>query len=108
MILDVKAPEHSGSGLSGEGGNVCFAEFGCNAVIFEEEVKGVPDRDVPVAAMAVTVLDVVTVVRVEGLLVVVEAGLLESPVDEEVSKSLSLRLRLNLNLNLRELKMKRN
>jgi hypothetical protein len=59
-------------------------------------------------AMAVTVLDVVTVVRVEGLLVVVEAGLLESPVDEEVSKSLSLRLRLNLNLNLRELKMKRN
>jgi hypothetical protein len=53
MILDVKAPEHSGSGLSGEGGNVCFAEFGCNAVIFEEEVKGVPDRDVPVAALIV-------------------------------------------------------
>jgi hypothetical protein len=53
MILDVKAPEHSGSGLSGEGGNVCFAEFGCNAVIFEEEGKGVPDRDVPVAALIV-------------------------------------------------------
>jgi hypothetical protein len=34
-------------------------------------------------AAAVTVLDVVTVVRVEGLLVVVEAGLLEGPVDEE-------------------------
>ena len=32
-------------------------------------------------AMAVTVLDVVAVVRVEGLLVV-EAGLLEGPVDE--------------------------
>jgi hypothetical protein len=55
-------------------------------------------------AMAVTVLDVVAVVRVEGLLVV-EAGLLEGPVDEGISKSLSLRLRLNLNL--RELKIKR-
>jgi hypothetical protein len=54
--------------------------------------------------MAVTVLDVVAVVRVEGLLVV-EAGLLEGPVDEGISKSLSLRLRLNLNL--RELKIKR-
>jgi hypothetical protein len=34
-------------------------------------------------AVAVAVLDVVTVVRVEGLLVVVEAGLLEGPIDEE-------------------------
>ena len=56
-------------------------------------------------AVAVTVLDVVIVCKVEDLLVVVEAGLLEGPVDEGISKSLSLRLRLNLNL--RELKIKR-
>jgi hypothetical protein len=53
VILDVEVWEDSGSGLSGEGCNICFAEFGRNAVIFEEEGQGVPDWDVPVAALIV-------------------------------------------------------
>jgi hypothetical protein len=53
VILDVKVWENGGSGLSGEGGNVCFAEFRCNAVVSKEEREGVPDRDVPVAALIV-------------------------------------------------------
>jgi hypothetical protein len=53
VILDVKVREHGGSGLGDEGSNVCFTEFGCNAVIFEEDGKGVPDWDVPVALIVV-------------------------------------------------------
>jgi hypothetical protein len=53
VILDVKVRENGGSGLSSKGGNICFTEFGCNAVVFEEKWEGVPDWDVPVAALIV-------------------------------------------------------
>jgi hypothetical protein len=53
MIFNVEVWENGGSGLSGEGGNVCFAEFGCNAVVFKEEREGVPNWDVPEAALIV-------------------------------------------------------
>jgi len=53
VILDVEVWEDGGSGFSREGGDVGFAEFGRDAVVFEKEGEGVPDRDVPVAALVV-------------------------------------------------------